>query len=101
MNLGRGGGLGYLELTATPIVYATLSATTFKFPANTGAAPAYPSNATGIEQLAIRYKFDRDTALFGIYINIDKDLKLQILTSVDNIYTQSPKAKYMAYGNLS
>ena len=49
---------------------------------------------------SIQYKFDRDTALFDIHINIDKALKLQILASIDGINTQALREKYVAYGNL-
>ena len=52
-NLGGGGGFIYPTLTVTPVLYATLSATTFKSPSNPRAAPAYHPGATGIKESAI------------------------------------------------
>ena len=77
----------------TPYIYANLYATAFASPANPRAAIAYFPNATGIKQVATQYKFDKINALFGLKNNVDKASKLQILVSVDRIYTQALKAK--------
>ena len=84
-----------------PAIYATLYATVLKSPTNHGAMKAYYSGATSIKKLAIWYKLDKNITLFGLHIIADKAIKFQIPTSVDSIYTQALKAKYIVYGNLS
>ena len=74
-----GGGLGYLSLTVTPVVYDTLSTTDFFSSENPGASTVYPINTTTIKQTAIYYKFDMGTTLFSMNNNLEKALKLQIL----------------------
>ena len=54
-----------------------------------------------MDKTAIHYKFDKGNSLFSLHNNMDKALKLQILESVDNIYTRSSKKKYLVYINLS
>ena len=51
--------------------------------------------------MSIQYNFDRENSLLILHSNVDKALKLNILASVDNIYTQTLKEKYVVYGNLS
>ena len=92
-NLG-GGHLGYLELMLTPAMYDTLSATYFVSPVNPGASPVFHFKSTIIEQTSICYKFDKKTALFTLTNNVEKALKLQILASMDRVYTHALKEKY-------
>ena len=56
MMLGSG-KLGFLALTVSPKVYATLSAMAFVNPPNSSLTPTILPNSTGIKQTAIRYKF--------------------------------------------
>ena len=61
-----GGNLVFLALTVSPTVYVILSTTTFIKPANPGPSPAIPTNTTGIEHTAIRYKFTLKTELYTL-----------------------------------
>ena len=95
-----GGNIGFLTLTVSPMVYATLSSTSFIKPANPGPAPETPMNTTGIKQTAIRYRFTPETELYTLLQNIDKSLKQQLLEDVEDIYVRFPKEKYVGYGKL-
>ena len=58
-----GDKFGFLALTISLKVYATLSPTSFIKHANPDPAPSIPTNTTVIEQSAIRYTFTLDTEL--------------------------------------
>ena len=80
-----GGKLGFITLTVSPTVYATLSVTALTKPANPGPAPSIPTNTTSIKQTAIRYKFALDTELYTLLQNMDKALKQQLLGALEDI----------------
>ena len=74
-----GGKLGFLALTISLMVYTTLSATTFVKIPNLGPTPMIPTNTTGIQKTAIKYKFNLETELCMTHQNIEKALKHQLL----------------------
>ena len=80
-----GGKLGFLALTVSPAVYATLSATPFTRTANPSLAPAIPTNTTDIEQTTIWYRFTLKTELYTLLQNMDKALKQQLLGALEDI----------------
>ena len=63
-NLGCG-TLGLLEITVSPSVYATLSATDFISPINPGAEPTIPSIASGSQITNLCYAHDVVTTVFN------------------------------------
>ena len=72
-NLGCG-TLGLLQLTVSPVVYATLSATDFIAPVNHGAGTTIPSISLGPQITNLRYAHDVTTAVFNEYDHTDKAL---------------------------
>ena len=95
-----GGKIGFLTLTVSPMVYATLSSKSFIKPDNPGPAPSIPMNTTGIEHTAIRYRFTPETELYTLLQNMDKSLNQQLLGAVEDIYVRVLKEKYFRYGKL-
>ena len=55
-NLGCG-TLGLPQLTVSPVVYNTLSVTSFFVPINPGTAPDIPANSTGAQITKLCYAF--------------------------------------------
>ena len=82
------GKLGFLVLTVSLTVYATLSKKTFTKPANPGPSPSIPKNSTGTEQTFIRYKLTLDTELYLLLQNMDMSLKQNLLGAVEDIYVR-------------
>ena len=56
-----GSKLGFLTLTISPMVYATLPSTPFVKPPNPGSAPTILPKTTSIEKTNISYKFTLET----------------------------------------
>ena len=82
LNLGCG-TLGLLQITFSPAVYATLSATAFIAPVNPGAEPTIPSIASGPQITNLRYAHDVATAVFNDYNQTDKSLWQILIATVD------------------
>ena len=72
-NLGCG-TLVLLQLTVSPAVYNTLSATPFIVPVKPGSLPIIPANSTGAQINELRYAFHTAAALFNEYNRTDKAL---------------------------
>jgi hypothetical protein len=77
-HLGNG-LLGLLQLTVSPTVYNTLSATAFVPPVNPGPAPLIPDGLTGPQIANICFAFNAATALFKDYDLANKALKQLLL----------------------
>ena len=85
----NGVNLGFLALTVSPKVYATLSSTPFVKPANPSPTPVIPTNTNGIDQTAIWYRFTLKTELYTLLHNMDKALKQQLLRVEEDIYVRA------------
>ena len=96
-NLGCG-TLGLLQLTLSPTVYNTLSATHFIVPVNPGSVPIIPSNSTGAQITEIRYAFDTAAALFNEYDCTDKALRKNLLSAVYEMFIRSLWHNCVRYG---
>ena len=94
-----GGKLGFLALTISLMVYMALSATAFVKIPNLGPTPMIPTNTTGIQKTATKYKFNLEMELYMIHQKIDKALKQHLLGVMENIYVRYLKKKYIKYGN--
>ena len=97
-NLGCG-TLGHLWLTLKPEIYNTLTATPFEPPENPGPQPEIPERATAPQIASIRFHYQADQLLFQKYINVEQALKTQLVASVDEVFIQSLRNKYVGYSN--
>ena len=86
------GTLGLLQLTVLPVVYNTLSVTTFVIPISPCSSPDIPANSTGAKITKLFYAFDTAAALFNEYNRTDKALREILLTTVDEMYICSLRA---------
>ena len=97
-----GGRLGFLALTVSPAVYATLSATAFAVPANPGPfPPPLAGNPTGAQIQAANRNHVEALRIFRLYTNVQNALKQQLLTAVDDIYIRALRHRHTAYSNLT
>ena len=99
-NLGCG-TLGLLQLTVSPAVYATLSATAFINPVNPGADPTIPSIASGPQITNLRYTHDVSTAVFNEYNQTDKAICQMLIAVVEKMFTRSLCHRYVGYGTTN
>ena len=99
-NLGCG-TLGLLFLTVPPAVYATLSTTAFVPPVNLGPEPSIPTGSSGAVIADLRYHHTESTKIFTKYENTDKSLRQLLLASIDKLYVQSLRHKYIGYGKTT
>ena len=95
------GTLGILQLTVLPALYNTLSVTAFVVPVNPGSSPDIPANSTGSQITKLRYSFDTSAALFNEYDRTDKALRKILLTTIDEMFIQYLRHKYVGYGLTS
>ena len=73
-NIGCG-TLGLLFLTVLPVVYTTLSTTTFVLPVKPGLEPSIPTGATRSVIDDLQYCHTESTKIFTEYENTDKALR--------------------------
>ena len=97
----RNAPLGLLQLTVSPAVYNTLSATAFLPPVNPGPAPIIPDGSTGPQIADIRFAFADATSVFKDYDLADKALKQLLLGAVDDMFVRSLQTKYIGYLNVT
>ena len=64
-----------MQITISPSVYATLSATAIIAPVNPGAKHTIPSTASGPQITNLCYAHDVDTAVFNEYDRTNKALR--------------------------
>ena len=93
--------LGLLFLTVSPALYATLSDITFVPPVNPGPKPNIPAGTTGATIADLQYHHAVATKIFTEYKNTDKSLCQILLASMDEIYVQSLRHKYIGYGKTN
>ena len=99
-NLGCG-TLGLLQLTVSPAVYATLSATAFINPVNPGADPTIPSIASGPQITNLQYDHDVNTAVFNEYNRTDNLLCQMLIAAINKIFIRSLRHHYVGYGTTT
>ena len=99
-NLGCG-TLGFLYLTVSPAVYATLSTTTFVLPVNPGPKPIIPTGSTGTVISDLRYHHTKATKIFIEYEHTYKALCHLLLASTDKLYVWSLCHNYIGYGKTT
>ena len=92
-----GGNHGYLGLTVTNSVYATISNASF----NAQIMPVQPNTTglTGPQMSALNRAYDSNVKKFREYCAVEGALKKQLLTAVDDIYLEEIKERYIAFGN--
>jgi len=93
--------LGLLYLTVTPAVYNTQSNIPFMPPTNLGPIPMIPNNATAHQINEINRQFNRATALYKKYNDIDKAMKSLLISAIDDSYIRALKDKYIGYANVT
>ena len=99
-NLGCG-TLGLLFLTVSYAVYATLSYFTSVLPVNPGPEPNIPASATRATISNLCYHHAVATKICTEYENTNKALRQLLLASMDEIYVQSLRHKYIGYGKTT
>jgi hypothetical protein len=99
-NLGNG-RLGHLALTVSDAIYNTLSAIPFEPPANPGAQPEIPADATGPAAATIRHTFAESTTLFKKYVAVDMVLKQILLGAIDEMFIRALHTQYVGYLNVT
>ena len=87
-NLGCG-TLGFIYLTLSPIIYATLSATLFVPPPNPGATTTIPSTLTAAQTSYIRQAHTESQEVFNKDDNTDKSLKNLLISAFDDIFLRA------------
>ena len=96
-NIGCG-TLGFLFLTVSPAVYATLSPILFVPPVHPRPKPNIP---TGASISDLRYHHEEATKIFTKYKNTDKAFCQLLLASTDRLYVLSLRHKYIGYGKTT
>ena len=95
-NLGCG-TLGLMYLTVLPAIYATLSASIFVVPVNSGSEPVIPEHSKGPQIDNTRYVYHTDTTLFNEYDRTEKALRQLLLVSVEEMYVRYLRHRYAGY----
>ena len=95
------GMMGYLCLTLSPTVYATLLTTRVVLPPNPGAMPIIPTGATGPKAASIRYAHDTATLAFNTFNNVDRALCQQILGAVEDTFLRVKHKLHCRYSGSS
>jgi hypothetical protein len=100
-NLGNGAH-GLLPLTIDPAVYNTISPDPFLPPANPGANPILPDNATVafIAELLTR-QHAAPLCIWKEYLSTDKTLKQQLLAAIPDIYYRSLRNRITGYAKVT
>ena len=100
-NLGCG-TLGHLSLTAPPVVYALLSATTFVVTTNLGSTVqlATPAPAAAVIS-ALTREHAENLRVWKTYTDTDKVCKQKLLNIVPEVYYRTLKKKYTAYSGVT
>ena len=93
--------LGYLCLTLSPTVYATLSTAQVVPPPNTGATPVIPAGATGPKAAFIRYAHDAAMLAFNTFHNVDRDLPQKLLGAVKYTFMRVKHKPHCGYSGSS
>ena len=84
----RGGGAhGYLALTVSTTVYATLSNTPFEPPILPN--PVIPDGLTGPQIAEANRKYDAQTTEFHSYVNLQNALKKQLVGAIEPLFLQA------------
>ena len=99
-NLGDG-NLGYLYLTVTDEVYATLSEVPFIEPANPGMLPDIPAGASIRQANDVQRNFDENRRIFNEYTATDKALKQQLIGAIPDMYIKTLKHPISAYSTVT
>ena len=96
------GTLRHLPLTAPPVVYALLSATTFVVPTNTGSTVqlSTPAPASAIISSLTREHIE-NLRVWKTYTDTDKACKKKLLSLVPEVYYCTIKKKYTAYARVT
>ena len=92
-----GGNHGYLGITVTTAVYATISNTAFASP--TMHTQPNTAGLTGPQISALNRAYDANVKKFREYCAVEGALKKQLLVAVDDIYLEAIKERYIAFGN--
>ena len=77
------GTLGILQLTVSPVVYSTLSVTSFIAPVNPGAEPTISLIAYVPKITNLQYAHDVSTAVFNEYEQTDKALHQMLISAIN------------------
>ena len=94
----RGGGAhGYLAITVSPTIYATLTSTAFVAP--TMPPPVDPAGMTGPQIANANRIFNEQKAEFHSYINLQNALKKQLIAAVDPLFLRTIRQPYVGFAN--
>ena len=84
----RGGGAhGYLALTVSATVYATLSNTPFEPPTHPN--PIILDGLTGPQIAEANRRYDAQTTEFHSYVNLQNALKKQLVGAIEPLFLQA------------
>ena len=92
-----GGAHGYLGMTVSPAIYATISNTAFTRPPSP-TAPAL-TGLTGPQITAANRRYDADKKKFAEFVSLSNALKKQLIASVDDIYLAAIEQPYIGHAN--
>jgi hypothetical protein len=95
------GAHGLLALTIDPAVYNTISPDPFLPPANPGANPILPDNATVAFIAELIRQHAASLRIWKEYLSTDKTLKQQLLAAIDDIYYRSLRNRITGYANVT
>ena len=94
-----GGNHGFLAITVSPTIYATVSPTPFVAPTNP--VPPVIAGMTQHQITALNRRYDANKTKFQQYVSLQNVLKKQLIAAVDEIYLAAISAPYIKYGNLT
>ena len=96
----RGGGAhGYLAITVSPTIYATLTSTAFVAP--TMPPPVDPAGMTGPQIANANRIFNEQKTEFHSYINLQNALKKQLIAAVDPLFLRTIRQPYVGFANCT
>ena len=92
-----GGLLGFLAITVSPAIYATVSPTAFTVPTNLVVPDL--SGMTGNQIDATNRTYDNNKKKFKEHVALENALKKQLLQAVDTLYLEAIKERFVGFGS--
>ena len=68
---------------------------------NPGQHPAIPIGSSGAAAAELRWEHNEKYDEFQKYINIEKALKLQLISAIDKTYIRVKRNKFVGYANIT
>jgi hypothetical protein len=97
-----GGQHGYLGISTSSAIYATISPTAFTIPPNPGPQPILPAGNATAAQISHAIRVHTESLReWREYNNVHQALKITLLKSIEPIYVRALKDRHIGFANIS